>query len=160
MAEPQAYSIAELTRCKLMYEASVKDRDLRRIVGHVNMYNKLIDLMNAEEMREREQSPPKSIHTESNIRRVKFSGYPSQDRFNQQASEQLGEVVHAEEKTEVLGFDSHCERVSFGCQDGYAVVEVAEVEIVDDGDWEDVEDLKNTNNTGWSYEQIAHGHSR
>ena len=134
MAEPQAYSIAELTRCKLLYEASVKDRDLRRIVGHVNMYDRLIDLMNAEEMREREQSRPKSIHTESNNRRVKFSGCPSQSRFSQQVSEQLGEVVHAEKNTEDFGFDSHCERASFGCQDGYAVVEVAEVEIVDDGD--------------------------
>ncbi|PMD21122.1 hypothetical protein NA56DRAFT_645835 [Hyaloscypha hepaticicola] len=134
MAEPQAYSIAELTRCKLLYEASVKDRDLRRIVGHVNMYDKLIDLMSAEEMREREQSPPKSIYIESNNRRVKFSGCPSQGRFNQQISEQLGDVVHSEKKTDAFAFGSHCERVSFGCQDGYAVVEVAEVEIVDDGD--------------------------
>jgi hypothetical protein len=134
MAEPQAYSIAELTRCKLLYEASVKDRDLRRIVGHVNMYDRLIDLMNAEELREREQSPPKSIHTESNNRRVKSSRCPSQGRFSHQASEQLGEVVHAEKKTKAFGLDSHCERASFGCEDGYTVVEVAEVEIVDDGD--------------------------
>lgn len=134
MAEPQAYSIAELTRCKLLYEASVKDRDLRRIVGHVNMYDKLIDLMNAEEMREREQSPPESIHVESNNRCVKFSGCPSQGRFNQQTSEQLGDVLHGEKKTDAFAFDSHCERASFGCQDGNAVVEVAEVEIVDDGD--------------------------
>ncbi len=134
MAEPQPYSIAELTRCKILYEASIKDRDLRRIVGHVNMYDRLIDLINAEEMREREQSPPKSILTDSNNRRVKFSECPSQGRFDQQASEQLGEVVHDEEKTEAFRFDPHFQRVSFACQDGYAVVEVAEVEIVDDGD--------------------------
>jgi hypothetical protein len=54
--------------------------------------------------------------------------------LHQQASEQLGKVVHAEKKTEAFRLDSHCERVSFRCEDGYAVVEVAEVEIVDDGD--------------------------
>jgi hypothetical protein len=58
MAQLQAYSIAELTRCKLLHEASVKNRDLRRLVGHANMYDRLLDVMNAEEIREREKSHP------------------------------------------------------------------------------------------------------
>jgi hypothetical protein len=134
MAQPQAYSIAELTRCKLLHEVSVKDRDLRRLVGHVNMYDRLLDVINAEEIREREKSPPKTMKTESDARRVKFSECPCPDRATQQALEQIGDIVAAKKEIEALGFASHCQNVSLGSQDGYCAVEVVEVEILDDDD--------------------------
>ncbi|KAE9367938.1 hypothetical protein N431DRAFT_429221 [Stipitochalara longipes BDJ] len=126
MAQPQAYSMAELTRCKLLHEASVKNRDLRRLVGHVNMYDRLIDVMNAEEIREREQSPPKSIKSESEARHVKFAACPSPTRLEDQACKP------AEEELGELGYAAHFESVSLVSQDGYGIVQVAEVEILDD----------------------------
>jgi hypothetical protein len=128
MAHPQAYSIAELTRCKLLYEASVKNRDLRRLVGHVNMYDRLLDVMNEEEMREREQSPPKSVKSESEVRHVKFAECPSPDRLN----ERNYEVV--EKELGELGYAAHCENASIQPHGGYGVVQVAEVEVSDDDD--------------------------
>jgi hypothetical protein len=115
MAEPQAYSIAELSRCKLLHEASVKDRDLRRLVGHVNMYDKLLDILNSQEAREREQSPPKSIKTESNIH-----------------AEYGGGVLTTEKQIEGFGCNVHCENMFLGPQEGCIDVSVAEVEILDD----------------------------
>ena len=67
MAQLHPYSIAELSQYKLLQEASVKDRDLRRLVGHVNMYDKLLHVLNAQEARKRGQSPPKSIKTKSDV---------------------------------------------------------------------------------------------
>jgi hypothetical protein len=134
MAQPQAYSIAELTRCKLMHEASIKNRDLRRLVGHVNMYDRLLDIINAEELREREQSPPKSIKSESEARQLNFAQCSSPDRPTQQALEKIGGLVTAEKEMEALGFASHFENVSSRSQDGYGFVEIAEVEILDDDD--------------------------
>jgi hypothetical protein len=131
MEQPQAYSIAELTRCKLLHEASIKNRDLRRLVGHVNMYDRLLDIMNAEEMREREKSPPRSIKTVSDAGHVKFSERPSPNR----STEQTLEI--ADKDMETSAYASHCEDVSMGYREGYGVIEVAEVEILDDDDDDD-----------------------
>jgi hypothetical protein len=98
------------------------------------MYDRLLDVMNAEEIQEREKSPPKTIKTDSDVRLVKFSECPTPDRATQQAFEQIGETVTSEKEMEALGFPSHCESVSPGSQDGYCAVEVAEVEILDDDD--------------------------
>lgn len=128
MAQVQAYSIAELTRCKLLHEASVKSRDLRRLVGHTNMYDRLLDVMNAEEIREREKPPPKSFKTHPDNRRVKCSERPSPSRIDDQ---ELGAAV---KEIESFGYFVHRESGSLESQNGYGVVEVAEVEILDDDD--------------------------
>jgi hypothetical protein len=128
MAQLQAYSIAELTRCKLLHEASVKDRDLRRLVGHVNMYDRLLDIMNTEETREREKSPPKSIKTESDNRPANFSESPSPNRIDDR------ELEAAVKELEAFGYSLNCDSSSIGSQDGYGVVTVAEVEILDEDD--------------------------
>jgi hypothetical protein len=128
MAQLQAYSIAELTGCKLLHEASVKNRDLRRLVGHANMYDRLLDVMNAEEIREREKSPPKSFKTHPDNRRVKFSERPSPSRIDDQ------EVETAVKEIESFGYSVHRESGSLESQNGYRVVEVVEVEILDDDD--------------------------
>ena len=116
--------MAELTRCKLLHEASVKDRDLRRLVGHVNMYDRLLDAMNAEEVRERAQSPPKYIKSESETRRVKFVESPSPRELEEQAFE--------EKELEELAY-AHCENVEVRVRDGYGV-QVAEMEVSDEDD--------------------------
>jgi hypothetical protein len=128
MAQVQAYSIAELTRCKLLHEASVKNRDLRRLVGHTNMYDRLLDIMNEEEIREREKSPPKSFKTHPDNRSVKFSERPSSSRIDDQ---ELGAAV---KEIESFRYSVHRESGSLESQNGYGVVEVVEVEILDDDD--------------------------
>lgn len=117
MAQLHPYSIAELSRCKLLHEASVKDRDLRRLVGHVNMYDKLLDVLNTQEARERDQSPPKSIKTESDVQ----AGYTRG-------------VVAVEKNIEAFECTSSCDNDSLRRQEDYNAVSVAEVEISDDDD--------------------------
>jgi hypothetical protein len=128
MAQPQAYSIAELTRSKLLHETSVKNRDLRRLVGHVNMYDRLLDAMNAAELRERENSRPKSIKTESDNRNTKLSTYHSPNRIDAQ------ELEAAMKEIECFGYSVQCRSGPVGSRGGYGVVEVVEVEILDDDD--------------------------
>ena len=79
-------------------------------------------------MREREQSPPKSVKSESEVRHVKFAECPSPDRLN----ERNYEVV--EKELGELGYAAHCENASIQPHGGYGVVQVAEVEVSDDDD--------------------------
>jgi hypothetical protein len=117
MAQLHPYSIAELSRCKLLHEASVKDRDLRRLVGHVNMYDKLLDVLNSEEARERAKSPPKSIKTESNIE-----------------AEHRRDARVAKKDKEAFEYSVHYENDSVRGQEDCNAVSVAEIEILDDDD--------------------------
>jgi hypothetical protein len=131
MAETQAYSLAELSRCKLLYEVSVKDRDLRRLVGHVNMYDRLLDVLNEEETRQRDQSPPKPTRA--------APGAPCHSpscitKETTKPDEHVVGLVAAEKEMGTFEYTAHCENVSLGSQDGYGSVSVAEVEILDDDD--------------------------
>jgi len=134
MAETQVYSIAELSRCKLLHEASVKDRDLRRLVGHVNMYDRLLDVLNEEETRQREQSPPKSLKAHSG---TPFHSPNSMTEGTSKAVEQVIDLVAAAKEVEAFGYTIQSENMPLGSQDGYGSVSVAEVEILDDDDDDD-----------------------
>lgn len=43
---PQIYTVAQTAYSKLVTEASCKDQNLRRLVGHANLYDKLLDEYN------------------------------------------------------------------------------------------------------------------
>jgi hypothetical protein len=131
MAETQVYSIAELSRCKLLHEASVKDRDLRRLVGHVNMYDRLLDALNEEETRQRDQSPPKSIKSDS---RPACRSSRSMDKETSKSAEQVVDLVAAEKELAAFGYTLNHGNVSLESHGGYGTVSVEEVEISDDDD--------------------------
>lgn len=92
------------------------------------MYDRLLDVMNTEETREREKSPPKSIKTESDNRRANFSEGPSPSRIDDR------ELEAAVKELEAFGYSLTCDNSSIGSQDGYGVITVAEVEITDEDD--------------------------
>lgn len=131
MAESQVYSIAELSRCKLLYEASVKDQDLRRLVGHVNTYDKLLDVLNEEETRQREQPTPKSLKPESSAR---CHSKTSTTEETSKSAEQVIDLVAAEKELASFGYTINHGNVSLGSHEGYGTVSVEEVEISDDDD--------------------------
>ena len=133
MTDSQTYSIAELSRCKLLHEASIKDRDLRRLVGHVNMYDRLLDILNAEDLTKTEQSAPKKIPSDAIATGIKLAGCQPKDKTNDKSLEHVADLV-ATEKDMDVGFGVHCEDVSRGSQDIYSVVSVAEVELSEDDD--------------------------
>ncbi|KAH7348798.1 hypothetical protein BKA65DRAFT_501455 [Rhexocercosporidium sp. MPI-PUGE-AT-0058] len=45
-SETEIYSVAKVAYSKLVTEASLKDQNLRRLVGHANLYDKLLDEYN------------------------------------------------------------------------------------------------------------------
>lgn len=124
MAEIQAYSIAELTRCKLLYESSIKDVDLRRVVAHVNLYDKVLDVLNTAEPRRRPPPPP--IPAPKIQAQEQGNSGAEQEKLSVEQEEFVVDCVMAEKE---LGCGDH----SYGSPQ-YNVVEVAEVEVSDDDD--------------------------
>lgn len=45
-SETEIYAVAKVAYTKLVSEASLKDQNLRRLVGHANLYDKLLDEYN------------------------------------------------------------------------------------------------------------------
>lgn len=45
-SETEIYSVAKVAYSKLVSEAALKDQNLRRLVGHANLYDKLLDEYN------------------------------------------------------------------------------------------------------------------
>ncbi|KAL2064694.1 hypothetical protein VTL71DRAFT_3832 [Oculimacula yallundae] len=45
-SETEIYSVAQVAYSKLVSEAALKDQNLRRLVGHANLYDKLLDEYN------------------------------------------------------------------------------------------------------------------
>ncbi|CZT53214.1 uncharacterized protein RSE6_14683 [Rhynchosporium secalis] len=45
-SEDEIYSVAQIAHTKLVIEGSLKDQNLRRLVGHANLYDKLLDQYN------------------------------------------------------------------------------------------------------------------
>lgn len=131
MTDSQTYSIAELSRCKLLHEASIKDRDLRRLVGHVNMYDRLLDVLNAEDIAKSQHAASKELPADAIARGIQFAECPSLDDATNKSMEHVAGLV-ATEKDMDVGYGVHCEHSSLGSQHSYNVVSVAEVELSED----------------------------
>jgi len=148
MTQIQASSIAEITRDKLLCEATFKDRDLRRLVAHVNLYDRLLDALEEEEPEMEEhytppRLPPRPIEKscETNeTHRVQWKGYApptSQNDFSQEKKEiqdSMDELITIKADVGVLGYTSHRETVDVAIQEAYTPVQVVEVEVSDDSD--------------------------
>merc|ERR1712144_59182 len=140
--ETQIYSVAKVAYSKLVSEASLKDQNLRRLVGHANLYDKLLDEYN--NCFSDEESDVESWDGEGEGEDVQE--FATQAYYS--APRKLGgggkNEVQVHEEEEVVGDEviveeavlckvaSHSEGLGFHALGGYAEVEVKELEVFDE----------------------------
>jgi len=154
--ETQIYSVAKVAYSKLVSEASLKDQNLRRLVGHANLYDKLLDEYN--NCFSDEESDVESWDGEGegeDVQEFATQAYYSTPRKlggggkNEVQVHEEVEVLYGEReqermKEEVVGNEviveeavlckvaSHSEGLGFHALGGYAEVEVKELEVFDE----------------------------
>merc|ERR1712144_153930 len=117
--ETQIYSVAKVAYSKLVSEASLKDQNLRRLVGHANLYDKLLDEYN--NCFSDEESDVESWDGEGEGEDVQ--------EFATQAYYSAPRKLGGGGKNEV---QVHSEGLGFHALGGYAEVEVKELEVFDE----------------------------
>ncbi|PVH81173.1 hypothetical protein DL98DRAFT_174651 [Cadophora sp. DSE1049] len=156
-SETEIYSVAKVAYSKLVSEASLKDQNLRRLVGHANLYDKLLDEYNncfSDEESETESwdgdvedgdvqefatqayytpGTPRKLGGKNEVEIHEEGTYVYQDR-EQQRGRQMGLGEGVIEEAVLCKVASHSEGLNMGFHalGGYAEVEVKELEVFDE----------------------------
>jgi len=141
-AETELYSIAKVAYDKLVSEAATKDQNLRRLVGHANLYDKLSDEYysyfsdsDSDTSEDEATSPTHEEHNTIHHVEVKEAGYCSPSDV--WSEDENGIEYEMDSNTKDLGLrkvPSHSQEVAYHVTENYSEVEVGETEIFDD-DW-------------------------
>ena len=151
--ETQIYSVAKVAYSKLVSEAALKDQNLRRLVGHANLYDKLLDEYNncfSDEESDLESwdgegegegedvqefatqayySTPRKVGGKNEVQVREEEEYVYRD---QQRVKEMGENEVIVEEAVLCKVASHSEGLGFHALGGYAEVEVKELEVFDE----------------------------
>ncbi|KAG4427402.1 hypothetical protein IFR05_017115 [Cadophora sp. M221] len=161
-SETEIYSVAKVAYSKLVSEAALKDQNLRRLVGHANLYDKLLDEYNncfsdSESDIDADADSFSDSDIDSDIEEFATQAYVTHHKSNsktqsretaihedatyiyqdqQQAGVRFGDVL-IDEKEDAMAVlckvPSHAEGLNLHhVLGGYAEVEVQEMEVFDD----------------------------
>jgi hypothetical protein len=123
MYEPDTWSIAKVAHDKLVTEAGFRDHDLRKIVAHACLYDRLLEEFNSSNSSSPSSSPPSSP-------KLAFEPIPEEKTITLEAKEDNhhGMVVEEHAELDLMKVASHSDNMVMA----YAEIAVEEIEVFDD----------------------------